>query len=174
MMLGFIARNFEHKTPEVVLSLYNSMVRPHLEYAVQFWSPRYRKDIELLERVQRRATKLVPSMRHKSYEERLKLLNLFSMEKRRLRGDMIQVFKLLNKLENVDHSSLFEIKTNSITRNNGLPLTAPRWHTDVGRHFFSGRIVQRWNELPAGVVSATTITCFKRRLDRHLQAAGVL
>ncbi len=97
-MLGFVARNFEYKTPGVMLSLHNSLVRPHIEYAVQFWSPSYRKDIELLERVQRRATKMIPSFRAQPYEERLKRLNLFSLEKRRLGMDLILVFKYLNNL----------------------------------------------------------------------------
>lgn len=77
-MLGFISRNC--KTPEVMLSLYNSMVRPHLEYAVQVWSPNYRKDIDLLERIQRRATKMIPPLRALSYEGRLRQLNLFMLE----------------------------------------------------------------------------------------------
>ena len=81
-MLGFIARNFEYKIPQVMLSLYNFMVRPYLEYTVQFWSPNYRKDIELMERVQRRATKIIPTLRSQPYEERLKRLNLFSLEKK--------------------------------------------------------------------------------------------
>ena len=172
-MLGFIARNFEYKTPEVMLSLYNSMVRPHLEYAVQFWSPNYRKDIESLERVQRRATRMIPSLRALPYEERLKRLNLFSLEKRRMRGDLIQVYKYLNKLSNVDHSKLFELQTNPRTRNNGYPIQSRRCNTDIGRSFFSNRIIRHWNELPAEVVTARTIDTFKNRLDRYFTDSGI-
>ena len=67
----------------------------HLEYCVQAWSPYYKKDINKLERVQRRVTKMIPSLREKSYEERLKELNLFPLTQRRLRGDLIQVFKIM-------------------------------------------------------------------------------
>ncbi len=88
-MLGFITGNFKYKTPEVMLSLKKSLVRPKLEYAVRFWSPSYRKDIELLKRVQRQDTKMIPSLRSQPHEERLKRLNLFSLEKRRLIGDLI-------------------------------------------------------------------------------------
>ena len=172
-MLGFIGRNFDCKTPEVMLTLYNSLVRPHLEYAVQFWSPNYKKDIELLERVQRRATKMIPSLRSLAYEERLKKLKLFTLEKRRLRGDMIQVFKYLNKFNNVDHSNILQFHTNLRTRNNGRPLQEKRCHTDIGRNFFSNRVVRYWNKLPAEVVNAKTINTFKHRIDRHFIATGL-
>ena len=76
-ILGFIAHNFDCKTPEVITRLYTSLVRPHLEYAVQFWSPHYSKDKNKLESVQRRATKLIPSIRNLSYEERLKRQTYF-------------------------------------------------------------------------------------------------
>ncbi|XP_050725194.1 uncharacterized protein LOC127002931 [Eriocheir sinensis] len=172
-MLGFIARNFECKTPDVMLSLYNSMVRPHLEYAVQFWTPYYRKDIALLERIQRRATKMIPTFRAQPYEERLKRLNLFTLEKRRLRGDMIQVFKYLKKFNNVDYSKFFELQTNLRTRNNGLPIQSSRCNTDIGRSFFSNRVIRHWNNLPSEVINANTINSFKYRIDRHFAASGV-
>ncbi len=78
-MLGFINRNFSFKNKDVILPLYISLVRPHLEYAVQFWSPHHAKDIAKLEAVQRRATKMIGSLSNKLYEERLAQLNLFSL-----------------------------------------------------------------------------------------------
>ena len=90
-MLGFIGRNVTYKSKEVVRRLYNLYVRPHLEYSVQAWRPHLRKDISMLEAVQRRATRMVPCLRKLDYKDRLKELNLYSVERRYMRGDMIEV-----------------------------------------------------------------------------------
>ncbi len=97
-MLGFIKRNFSFKNKDIILPLYISLVRPHLEYAAEFWSPHLAKDIAKLEAVQRRATKMISSLHNKSCEERLSRLNLFSLEKRRLRGKLIECFKILRRI----------------------------------------------------------------------------
>ncbi len=108
-MLGFMNRNFFFKNKDIILPLYISLVRRNLEYAVQFWSPHHAKDITKLEAVQRRATKIITSLRNKSYEERLASLNLFSLEKRRLRGKLIECFKIFKGFTNIDASKLFSV-----------------------------------------------------------------
>ena len=127
-LLGYIKRQFRTRNKETILTLYNALVRPHLEYAVQFWSPSLRKDIERLEAVQARATKLIPSIRHLGYVRRLERLNLYSLEKRRLRGQLIETFKMLKGVNNIDYRHLFTFSNNR-TRSNGWKLELKRFNT---------------------------------------------
>ena len=92
-MLGMINRAFTYKTKEVVLKLYKSLVRPHLDYCIQAWRPYKQKDIDLLESIQRRMSRIIPELRHLDYPSRLRILQITTLETRRVRADLLEVFK---------------------------------------------------------------------------------
>ena len=156
------------------MPLYKSIVRPHLEYAVQFWAPYLIKDIDKLEAVQHRATKLIPSVRNKPYHERLKKLNLFSVRKRRLRGQLIECFKILKGFNNVNANNLFTLPVECPTRLHDSKLRGKRATMDVIKNFFTYSIINDWNNLPNAVVDSRTIDSFKMRLDKHLTNIGIV
>ena len=101
-ILGIIGRNITYKEKGLIVPLYKAIVRPHLEYCIQAWRPYHRNDIDTLDKIRRRATKLISGLRDLSYEERLKECGLTTLETRRLREDQIEVFKIRNGYENID------------------------------------------------------------------------
>ena len=106
-LLGMIKRNITYREKNLIIPLYKSIVRPHLEYCIQAWRPRLKKDIDKLERVQRRATKLIPELRILSYEDRVQQCKLTTLETRRIRGDQIEVFKITHGIEGLNSGMFF-------------------------------------------------------------------
>ena len=170
-ILGLIRRTYTHLDENSMKTLYTSLVRPHLEYGNSVWSPFLARNKTNIERVQRRATKLIPSLRGKTYEQRLRALDLPSMEYRRLRGDVIETYKYLSGLYDVEHVPMRIVSTSNqslTTRGHSMKLTKPRFKKSVRQHYLSNRIVNLWNSLPEEVVSARTLHTLKQRLDKHL------
>ena len=167
--LGMIKRNFRFKSRSVVLPLYKSIVRPHLDYCVQAWRPHYRKDIDKLEKVQRRATKMVEGLEGYSYSDRLRILGLTTLETRFLRADLIEVFKILKGFENVDPEKFFQVVGDDGRRGHVFKLFKKRSRLDVGRFKFANRVCEEWNGLDDDVVGVGSVNAFKRKLDHHLR-----
>src|SRR6218665_3233108 len=166
-VLGMIKRSFKHIDVESFKILYNTYIRPHLEYCVQVWNPYHKNDIECLEKVQRRATKLIRALAKTPYEERLQKLGLFTLERRRMRGDLIEPYKILHGLENVDEHTFFK-KTTGNLRGHSLKLYHKPVRLGVRKFFFSQRIVDNWNRLPEEAVSAWSLSTFKKKLDNWM------
>ena len=154
-----------NRTSEVLLPLYSAIVRPHLEYCVQAWAPYLKKDIAVLERVQRLATRMMLDICHLTYQDRLIKLNLFSLERRRLRGDLIEVFKYSKDPSGSPVGHLFALRKDSGLRGHSLTLSKVRSRLAVRFHFFANRVVNAWNKLPTEVVLSSSVERFKVTLD---------
>ena len=165
-LLGLIRRSFSYLDSQSLCILYKSLIRSHLEYANAVTNPQTERDSILLENVQRRATKLVPSLAQLDYVDRLKSLKLPSLRYRRRRGDMIETYKYTHNTYKVNPSPL-PMERNSATRVHSFKLEKRRANRSARQKFFAMRVVNDWNSLPEEVVSSPNINTFKNRLDKH-------
>ena len=164
--LGVIRRSFDFLTEKTFVQLYKSMVRPILEYAQSVWQPQQKMLRQDLEDVQRRATKMIAKIKEKPYNERLEALKLPSLEHRRKRGDMIEVFKYTSGINKTERPAL-NLHSGRVTRGHCKKLSKERCLKEIRRKSFPIRVVSTWNDLPEHVVTAPTVNAFKNRLDKH-------
>ncbi|KAI8517880.1 hypothetical protein Bbelb_038970 [Branchiostoma belcheri] len=166
-ILGLVKKSFQRLDKTTVPLLYKTMVRPIIEYGNVIWGPYSIGDQELLNRVQHKATRLVPGFREISYEDRLRRLQLPTLEHRRKRGDVIQVFKFVKGFDRVDPGRLFNLNVDGRTRGHPYKIAKPQAKKLTRSNSFSVRAINAWNSLPADVVAADTVNSFKSRLDSY-------
>ena len=169
-MLGMIKMGFTCMDKEIFMNLYPVLVRPLLEYCVQVWSPSKQKHINIIKRVLRRATKMVPALRNKPYEERLIALGLTKLVERRFRGDMIQTYKIVTGKENVNREKFFQMVSESrgdpeLLR--GEKIFKKRSKNGLRANTFSQRVVTSWNKLSKNEVQAKKTSGFKAQFDKN-------
>lgn len=167
-LLGMIRRSFIFLDEIMFKQLYVAIVRPHLEYAAPVWNPHTKKMIILIENVQRRATKLLPSLKDLPYKERLKKINLPTLQYRRYRGDMIEAYKLTHGI--TDDQNILKLRTDKeidrASTAHQFSIVKGKFRKDVRKFYFKERIADQWNNLPKNVVTASTLNTFKNRLDK--------
>ncbi|KAJ7401995.1 hypothetical protein BTVI_90427 [Pitangus sulphuratus] len=137
----------------------------YLECCVQFWFPQYKRDMELLERIQSKVTKMFKGLGYLFYEERLRELGLFSLEETELRGDLIDVCKYLKGGSQEDGSRPFLMVPSKRTRGNGQQLRHRKFHLSMGQNFFTAWATEHWNRLPREAVESPSLGIFKNYLD---------
>ena len=166
-IMGVIRRTYSYMTEKEFCLLYKALVRPHLESNNVTWAPRYKKDVELFVQVQRRATKQVSGLRDIEYSDRLKHLKLPTLVFRRIRGDMIEIYKIINVYDPKVASQLIQLNKNKRTRRHSIKIRRDHANGDIRQNYLMQRAATMWNYLPEAVVTTNTTNTFKSRLDKY-------
>ena len=167
---GMIIRNISYCKTSIMCPLFKALIRPILEYGNAVWSPFLKQDIDNIEKVQRHFTKRIDGLYNLSYHDRLRVLKLPSLEYRRMRGDLIETYKIVRGMYDVSTTnSLFHRETNTITRSNMFKLTKDRVASKKYHWFFPNRVINMWNKLPNSIVSSDSLNNFKNGVDNHFR-----
>ena len=153
--------------------LYPTFIRPHLEFASSVWNVLSKENVKRFESIQRRATKLVIEIRHMEYEERLRVPGLTNLDDRRKRGDMIQIYKIVNGIEEVEINMGTENnRGDANNRRHGHQILREKNYTPMRNNSLPNRNATTWNILPSEVVEADTVNIFKERIDKHMKSVA--
>lgn len=163
-MLGRIKKSFACFDYKLLRLLYITFIRPLLEFAVTVWSPYLKSDCDYIERIQHKATKLVSSIRNLSYIKRLEKLNLTTLVERRQRGDLIQMYKIMNNIDKLEKDIRFPI-VNNHTRGHCFKYFKEMTKHKYRENFFFNRVANLWNSLPEEVVKSPSVNSFKAAID---------
>ena len=165
--LSILKRTVVSRDKSIFLPLYKQLVRPHLEYATCAWKPYLKRDVELIEKVQRRVTKCINSMNNLSYEQQLFCLQLELLSSPRDMNDLIMVFKIVKNFSVLSSKCFFTYNSNC-ARGYKYKLYKPSVKTDCRKFSFSNRVIDLWNNLPPNIVECTTLECFKKSLKNFM------
>ena len=160
--------NISDRSSEALMMLYKTLVRPIIDYCIPAWRPYLQKDIDVLERIQKRFTKLVDGCKTKSYNQRLEKLGLTSLADRHNRMDMIEVFKILKGINTAYPENFLELSDRP-GRKNSLKLYKKRFKYDLCMFSFTSRVVDKWNDLPEAVVQSADVNTFKHGIDKWMR-----
>ena len=164
-MIGLIKRSFDYLDKDVFLKLYKALIRPHLEYGNIIWHPHLKRQSAAIEKVQRRATKLLKCCKQMSYLERLQYLNLPSLKHRRERGDLIETFKIFHGHVDISFNTLFIERVDDRTRNSDGKLYVPFSSNKLRKNFFTNRVINPWNALTTNIKFAQNTNSFINLFD---------
>ena len=163
-----VLKCFRSRDPTTLTAAFKTYVRPLLEYNSQVWSPHLVKDIDSIEKIQRRFTKRLLGMKHHSYEERLFLLNLERLEVRRIKSDVICAYKILFGHTAINNPNLLELySSNYNTRGHKFKLIQHNCRCDTSKYFYTSRTAQVWNNLPADTTDFSSLSLFIKSLGYH-------
>jgi len=160
---------WEEQWRVVIRKSYSASINPLsalISNTAPVWSPHYRKDKVLLERVLHRFTRMFSHLRHLEYEERLNILGLWSLEERRNRADLLEVYKMAWGKSGNSLQDLFTVDNKGKTRRHSLKLIKKYSKGNTWHYFFTERVISRWNSLPQEAVCAPSISAFKGHLTR--------
>jgi hypothetical protein len=167
-IMGLIRRTYTYLDEQNFKYLFQALVRPYLEYAAAVWSPYKSSDIENIENVQRRATKLIPSLKNMEYADRLRKLQMPTLKYRRHRGDTIETFKIMPGIYDKEVTDgMLELDENTRTRGHEKKLKKMHCKLNICKYSFANRIIDTWNSLPNEVIAAKTVKQFEISLDKH-------
>jgi hypothetical protein len=162
-----IRRVFHTRHQQLMWPAFQSYILPIVLYCSPVWSPKLIRDINTVERVQRRFTKAIRGLGDLSYSERLKSLCTISLQQQRKFTDMVTIYKCLHGMMNCSPASLGLQLVDSVTRGSGMRLRQLRAPTSACAAHFACRAPSEWNKLPVGVVSCKTVSSFKNCLNAH-------
>ena len=172
-LINLITRTFKSQDKQFYVKLYQMYIRPILEYNAPVWNPALISEIKLLESVQAKFSKLVCkklNISFQNYDQRMQILNLESLQARRIKIELQLIYKIINKLIDTNQQNFFSINpclsSYSLRRHQYYLKPQDNPKTTIRRNFFSHRVIPIWNKLPEEIVTANTLSLFKFKLDK--------